>query len=72
MRNDKTQRILKSCDNGTGYLIVSLRKDNKTMTKKVHRLVMESFRSSSELTVNHIDHNKYNNSLNNLEYVTQE
>ncbi|ALA06967.1 HTH DNA binding protein [Lactococcus phage GE1] len=38
---------------------------------KVHRIVMEAFNGPSELTVDHLDRNKENNHLNNLEYVTQ-
>lgn len=36
----------------------------------VHRIVMEAFRGKSDLTVDHIDGNKLNNNLSNLEYVT--
>ncbi len=51
-------------------MTVSLRKQNKTTTKYVHRLVLETFINPSELSVNHIDHNTLNNNLSNLEYVT--
>ena len=38
--------------------------------RPVHRLVLESFTEASDLHVNHIDGNKFNNNLNNLEYCT--
>lgn len=42
----------------------------KTDTNE-YRLVMLAFYGKSDLTVDHIDGNKENNNLNNLEYVTQ-
>lgn len=49
-----------------GYLTVKVNNENVL----VHRLVMEVFERKSDLTVYHIDGNKENNSLDNLEYVT--
>jgi hypothetical protein len=41
--------------------------------KSVHRIVMETFRPiEGKMTVDHLDHNKRNNSLDNLEWVTRE
>ena len=51
----------------TGYLRLSV----KGKDMYVHRLVMLAFYGKSDLTVDHIDGNKENNNLNNLEYVTQ-
>ena len=51
----------------TGYLRLSV----KGKDMYVHRLVMLAFCGKSDLTVAHIDGNKENNNLNNLEYVTQ-
>lgn len=55
-----------------GYRQVVLYKDGKRYYKRVHRLVYESFKGKipNKLIVNHIDDNKNNNSLNNLELIT--
>lgn len=42
----------------------------KKKTIKVHKLVANAFLGKSNLQVDHIDRNKLNNKLNNLEYVT--
>ena len=56
-----------------GYHSVSLYKHNDVKYFLVHRLVLSTFRSSRiqfELEVNHIDGDKDNNTLANLEWVT--
>lgn len=53
------------------YYAVKLSKDGKTKHFKVHRLVAEAFIKKPELQVNHIDGNKQNNRVDNLEWVTQ-
>ena len=56
-----------------GYLNVSLSKNKKRKEFRVHRLVAIAFISNSENKeqVNHIDGDKNNNKVNNLEWVTQ-
>lgn len=63
--------ILKSKDN-TAYSRVSLYQNNKPTDKCVHRLVAEAFIPNPEnkTQVNHIDGNKRNNRIGNLEWVT--
>jgi|GWRWMinimDraft_13_1066021.scaffolds.fasta_scaffold01049_3 hypothetical protein len=56
--------------NSHGYHDINLRKNGKTYVKTIHRLVMTSWHGSSSLQVNHIDGNKLNNSLTNLEYTS--
>jgi hypothetical protein len=57
--------------NQVGYEIVNLSKENKKKTFQVHNLVANAFLGESNgFVVNHIDENKTNNKLENLEYVT--
>lgn len=53
-----------------GYLKVELCKQDRKQYS-VHRLIMMTFFGNSKLNVNHIDGNKHNNNLENLEYCTQ-
>ena len=68
----KTGRILKSDMNSKGYLRVGLCKNSIKSNKRVHRLVAETFipNPDNKSEVNHIDENKTNNSLDNLEWMT--
>lgn len=67
----KNYRILKP-NNVKGYYQVSLQKKGKKKYMKVHRLVAEAFieNTQNKREVNHIDGNKLNNKLTNLEWVT--
>jgi len=66
------ERILKGII--SDYLVVVLYKEGKQKTKKIHKLVAESFLNHKpcgmNLVVNHIDFNKLNNNVSNLEIVT--
>ena len=62
---------LKSQDNGKGYLGVTICVNSVRSYRKVHRLVFEAFNSISDtLQVHHIDGDRSNNSLDNLEGLT--
>ena len=58
----------------TEYQIINLTlQDGSKKTFRVHRLVLMAFapiENMQNLEVNHIDGNKKNNSLSNLEWVT--
>ena len=68
-------RKLKTCLHSNGYLIVGLSNNGISKTRKVHQLVAETFlnhkRCGSKLVVNHINFNKKDNCVENLEIVTQ-
>ena len=65
-------RELKSCIRKDGYRGVALRKDGLHKSKLVHRLIGETFLSvPTHLDINHIDGNKINNNLNNLEICSR-
>jgi hypothetical protein len=66
---------LSPADNGKGYLFVGLCKNGKIRSRcYIHRLVAETFlpNPNNKPCVNHIDGNKQNNCLSNLEWVTYE
>lgn len=64
---------LKKSSEKTGYLSVLLSVDGYKKRFLVHRLVALSFieNPKNKKVVNHIDFNKENNSVNNLEWCTQ-
>ncbi len=65
-------RYMKRSVNRSGYLEVRLSKLSKTESPTVHKIVMLSFVGvrPHDLVVNHIDGDRANNRLDNLEYVT--
>lgn len=74
VRNRTTGKILKGRESKSGYLQVSVKMNDtgKFTNKYIHRLVAKFFIENPEQKkeVNHIDGNKLNNNVDNLEWVT--
>ena len=72
VRNIKSGRIIKPSLNKNGYLRLWLCENNKKKYLYLHRIIATAFIDNSEEKpcVNHIDENKLNNDLSNLEWCT--
>ena len=70
----KTNRLLKPQKNNCGYLYILLTDQNKKVKiNLIHRLVFDSFIGITEgFEINHLDEDKENNKLDNLELITHE
>lgn len=56
----------------TGYLVVSLRVDGRYVARSVHRLIAAAFLGEANgRDVNHLNGDKHDNSLRNLEYTSR-
>ena len=72
VRNDITNEleVIKLCKEG--YLTVKMRGCRNTYKERVHRLVAKAFINNLEnhKNVRHLDKNKLNNHVNNLEWYS--
>ena len=59
----------------SGYLNIGITKNRKLKTKKVHQVIAEAFLGhvccGHKIVVDHIDNNKLNNHISNLQLITQ-
>lgn len=73
VRNDVTGKIKSTYINtGNNYAYVDLWENNKAKKRTIHRLLAEAFipNPDNKPTVDHIDGNRQNNSLDNLRWAT--
>ncbi len=70
----KKEGLLKPAVNVHGYYFITLCKERKQTTKKIHQLVAEAFLGhspcGSKVIVDHIDNVKTNNRVENLQLTT--
>ena len=74
IRNTKTKRILKP-KYKRGYTYYGLASDKKPIFLQTHRMVLIAFKpikNPEKYQVNHINHVRNDNRLDNLEWVTQQ
>ena len=73
IKSIKKDKILTPKLNHDGYLRIQLWKNNKNVYVAIHRLVAEAFINNpyNKPFINHIDGNKSNNNVSNLEWCTQ-
>lgn len=74
IKNNKTGRIKYPSIGAKGYPVVSLQKDGKQYLRTIHILLGRTFiyndNPQEKTQINHIDGNKENFNLSNLEWVT--
>ena len=66
------EKVLNPTDNGHGYKIIGLNYKGKRKNHYIHRLVAEAFIPNpyNKKCVNHIDYDRGNNNVDNLEWCT--
>lgn len=70
INTDKNAEV-KGWINENGYRRIQISHNGATKSEYAHRITCQSYMGISDLTVNHIDGNKKNNDVKNLEYLSR-
>lgn len=70
VKNSKTNKIMKGKITSAGYREYCLTIDKKKITVRAHRITYEVWQGGELNIINHIDGNKLNNHISNLENVS--
>lgn len=72
IRSKKSNKLRKVFISDNGYPVITLSKNNKAKTFKLHRIIANAFipNPDNKPLINHIDSNKQNYSIENLEWCT--
>lgn len=72
LKNRKV-KILEQIKDNSGYLFVNLYKNGKCESKRIHRLLFETFivKLKDDECIHHLDENKLNNYINNLQKMVK-
>ena len=68
VRRKETKRILKNTKIHTGYLMIRLSHNGIGKTHSVHSLIKKTFHNDPQVVIHHVDGDKANNHIDNLEY----
>ena len=73
MYSHYNKKLKKGFINSGGYNCIFLSKNGKLYSRLIHRLVYEAWNGKidEDLTIDHIDENKKNNKLENLQIMTR-
>lgn len=72
LRRPSGKKIAVCKENRNGYMRASVKIGNEYTWRRIHQLVMETYKPKPrpDLIIDHIDEDKTNNSLDNLQWVT--